>query len=241
VAGVKDYAIILLDHKGMILSWNEGARLIKGYRAHEIVGQRMSRFYTPEDVRRGHPARLLRRAEREGRVEEVGWRVRKDGSLFWADVVITALHDDKGRLRGFAKVTRDLTGRRRAEAILRDSQERLRAVFDHSPSMMFLKDLNGRYLDCNPRFETLCGRGRDQIIGKTDADLLPAEQAARFMANDREVLAAGMPMRFEETAIHPDGPHISVVSKFPLKDRARNPDWRSESRDGRKLSGAGPA
>ena len=132
-------------------------------------------------------------------------------------MVITALHDDEGRLRGFAKVTRDLTARRRAEAVLRESQERLRAVFDHSPSMMFLKDLNGRYLACNPPFEKLCGCRRDRIR-KTDADLLPAAQAAQFISNDREVLAAGAPLQFEAAAIHADGPHISVVSKFPLRD-----------------------
>src|SRR5439155_17864581 len=88
----------------------------------------------------------------------------------------------------------------------------------HTPSVMFLKDLNGRYLECNRPFEALCGRARDEILGRTDAELLPGAQADQFMTNDRDVLAAGMPMRFEETAIHPDGPRTSVVSKFPLRD-----------------------
>jgi len=215
---VRDYAIILLDLQGRICSWNEGARLIKGYQPEEIIGESMFRFYTEPDRRRRHPAQLLKRAELEGRVEEEGWRVRKDGTLFWADVVITALRDEAGRLRGYAKVTRDLTERMRSEASLRESQERLRAIYDHNPSIMFLKDPQGRYLDCNPPFEAFLGQPRSRILGKTDADLLPPEQAEQFMANDRRVLSAGRPMSFEEIAIHPDGPRISIVSKFPLRN-----------------------
>jgi PAS domain S-box-containing protein len=218
VARVRDYGIVLLDPKGRVLSWNDGAAKIEGYRPAEIIGQSMSRFYTEEDVRRGRPARLLRQARSRGSVEDEGWRIRKDGSRYWTNVVITALRDRRGRLLGFAKLMRDLTRRRLAEAALRESRERLRAILDHSPSIMFLKDVEGRYLDCNPPFEALCGRRRDEIIGRTDADLLPGAQAAQFRANDREVLAAGAPMRFEETAIHPDGEHISLVSKFPLRD-----------------------
>jgi PAS domain S-box-containing protein len=115
VESVRDYAIFMLDPEGRIVSWNLGAERIKGYRADEIVGEHFSRFYPPEDVAAGKPARGLEVAEREGRVEDEGWRVRKDGSRFWANVVITALRDAGGRLVGFAKVTRDLTERKRAE------------------------------------------------------------------------------------------------------------------------------
>ena len=115
VSSVKDYAIFMLDPSGRIESWNAGAERTKGYTADEIIGEHMSRFYTPEDLARGLPATLLAQAQRDGRVEIEGWRVRKDGTRFWADVVITALIDDHGRLTGYAKVTRDLTERLRAQ------------------------------------------------------------------------------------------------------------------------------
>jgi PAS domain S-box-containing protein len=115
VAGVRDYALFLLDPQGNVRTWNAGAERIKGYRAEEIIGQHFSRFYPREAVERGWPDEELRRAAAEGRVEDEGWRVRKDGSTFWANVVITALRDEGGTLRGFAKITRDLTERRQAE------------------------------------------------------------------------------------------------------------------------------
>src|ERR671933_445009 len=112
---VVDYAIFLLTPDGHIASWNAGAERLKGYTAEEIIGQSFEQFYPPEAPAAGRPARLLAIAEADGRVEDENWRVRKDGSRFWADVVITALRDDDGRLVGFAKVTRDLTERRLAE------------------------------------------------------------------------------------------------------------------------------
>jgi formate hydrogenlyase transcriptional activator len=119
VEEVKDYAIFMLDPTGTILSWNEGARKIKGFSADEIIGQHFSRFYSSEDIDRGKPEEELRSAAAEGRWEEEGWRLRKDGSRFWADVVITALHDKHGNLLGFTKVTRDITeGKRAREAFL---------------------------------------------------------------------------------------------------------------------------
>ena len=111
---MKDHAIFMLDAEGRVQTWNAGAELIKGYTADEIVGHSISRFYTPEDAAAGRPQRLLGIAAREGRVEDAGWRVRKDGKRFWADVVITALRDASGTLLGYAKVTRDLTARRGA-------------------------------------------------------------------------------------------------------------------------------
>jgi PAS domain S-box-containing protein len=115
VASVRDYAIFALDHTGHILSWNLGAERLKGYTAAEIIGRHFSTFYLPEEVASGHPERQLRNAARTGSVEDEGWRVRKDGSRFWANVVITALRNAEGELIGFAKVTRDLTERRNTE------------------------------------------------------------------------------------------------------------------------------
>ncbi|HEX5426497.1 MAG TPA: PAS domain S-box protein [Candidatus Acidoferrales bacterium] len=126
VSGVKDYAILMLDPSGRVVSWNEGAQRIKGYQADEIIGQHFSRFYTDEDIQRGKPARELEIVAREGRLEDEGWRVRKDGSRFWANVVITALRDEAGELRGFGKVTRDMTERKKTEEALKASEEEMR-------------------------------------------------------------------------------------------------------------------
>jgi PAS domain S-box-containing protein len=115
VDGVDDYAIYLLDKEGHVVTWNPGAQRIKGYTSDEILGRNFSHFFTQEDVERGRPSELLRQAAARGRVELEGWRVRKDGSRFWANVVLTAVRDTSGELTGFAKVTRDFTDRKRAE------------------------------------------------------------------------------------------------------------------------------
>jgi PAS domain S-box-containing protein len=131
VASVKEYAIFLLDPTGHIVTWNAGAERIKGYRPSEIIGSHFSRFYSEEEVRNGKPARELEIARETGSVEDVGWRIRKDGTRFWANVVITAVFDEHGQLRGFTKVTRDLTEKKRAEevqqALLEQREARLRA------------------------------------------------------------------------------------------------------------------
>lgn len=121
VESVSDYAIFMLDPQGRVVSWNEGAERIKGYRAEEIVGRHFSVFYTQADVARGHPLRELELAAQLGRYGEEGWRVRKDGTQFLADVTITALWDASGRLRGFGKVTRDVTELKRAEEEVRQN------------------------------------------------------------------------------------------------------------------------
>ncbi len=118
VEGVRDYAIFMLDSQGRVKSWNPGAERIKGYTAEEILGQHFSRFYTEEDIERGKPDHALGIAAAQGRFEDEGWRVRKDGSRFFANVIVTALRDENGRLRGFSKVTRDFTERKRAEEAL---------------------------------------------------------------------------------------------------------------------------
>jgi len=125
---VKDYAIFMLSPEGNVLSWNAGAERIKGYRPEEIIGKHFSAFYTTEDIQAGKPQRALKIAAAEGRYETEGWRVRKDGSRFWADVVITALFDAGGTPKGFSKVTRDNTERKKAEeAVLHLSGRLLRA------------------------------------------------------------------------------------------------------------------
>src|SRR5476651_1704578 len=122
VESVTDYAIVMLDPEGRVVSWNSGAQRIKGYTAEEIVGQHFSRFYPREDIERGKPQQDLDVVTTKGRFEDEGWRVRKDGSTFWANVVFTAIRDHAGNLRGYAKLTRDLTERRKVEAELTDAK-----------------------------------------------------------------------------------------------------------------------
>jgi PAS domain S-box-containing protein len=129
---IRDYAVIQLDSSGRVRSWNNGAEIIKGYRADEILGRTISLFYTQEDQAGGKPQFLLACAERDGRVEDEGWRVRKDGTRFWADVIITALRDNDGELLGFVKVTQDLTDRMRAQ------EERVRLA--HAEEAIRLRD-----------------------------------------------------------------------------------------------------
>jgi PAS domain S-box-containing protein len=123
IEAVEDYAIFMLDSSGHVASWNSGAQRIKGYKADEIIGQHFSKFYTPPDIERKHPQFELKVASEKGRYEEEGWRVRKDGTRFWANVVITAIRDETGQLIGYGKVTRDLTERKRQE----EREEELRA------------------------------------------------------------------------------------------------------------------
>jgi rsbT co-antagonist protein RsbR len=127
IENVRDYAILLLDPEGRIATWTKAAERIKGYRPEEIIGKHFSIFYPREDIENGKPARELKVAAEEGRFEDEGWRVRKDGSRFWANVVMSALRDDSGRLWGFAKISRDLTERKKAEEDLRRMRDDLDA------------------------------------------------------------------------------------------------------------------
>ena len=167
VEQVRDYALLILDPTGHILTWNNGAHRLKGYAADEIIGRHFSVFYTPEAVDRGWPAEELRLATRQGRFEDEGWRVRKDGSRFWANVVITALRDENGSLIGFSKITRDLTERKLHEAALRQAEERFRllieGVVDYA---VYMLDPDGVITSWNPGAQRIKGYNRDEIIGR---------------------------------------------------------------------------
>jgi PAS domain S-box-containing protein len=191
VDAVTDYAIYMLDPKGIITSWNPGARRFKGYEEAEILGESFSKFYTDEDRKAGLPQRALQTAEREGKFENEGWRVRKDGTRFWAYVVIDPIRDSSGKLIGFAKITRDLTERMQAEAALRASQEQFRllvqgvtdyAIFQLSPE--------GNVSSWNAGAQRIKGYAPDEIIGKHFSTFYTEE--------DRK---AGLPQRALETAI----------------------------------------
>ncbi len=171
VEGVVDYAIFMLDPEGRIVSWNPGAERIKGYTARDIIGQHFSRFYPPEDVAADKPGRELAIASAEGKYEEEGWRVRKDGTWFWASVLITALRDPTGRLRGFAKVTRDLTERRQAAADLQRYEALLRAVVETLPVGLLVTDREAHIVLSNTAAERVWGELRvgDDMITRYSA------------------------------------------------------------------------
>src|SRR5579862_6964324 len=176
VNGVKDYGIFMLDPTGAVASWNPGAERIEGYRAHEIIGRHFSCFYPPEDVKAGKPERALQIAMAEGRYEEEGWRVRKDGSPFWANVLLTALTDGAGKLRGFSKITRDITEHRRAEQRLQESEERHRKLFDNNPHPTWVFDRETlRFLAVNAAAVKKYGYSNDEFLAMTLKDIRPPE------------------------------------------------------------------
>lgn len=167
VDAVNDYAIFALDPNGFVLSWNAGARRLKGYEASEVIGTHFSRFYTKDDLSRNHPAHELELARKNGSYEEEGWRITKNGTMFWASVVITELKDANGIHRGFAKVTRDLTSKKMAEDKLRESEECFRllvsSVTDHA---IITLDTDGNIKTWNAGAERIKGYKPEEIIGK---------------------------------------------------------------------------
>ncbi len=205
VQGVKDYAIFALDTEGRIITWNEGARRLKGYSADEIIGKHFSIFYDEAPRKTNHPAFELKEALKNGSYEEEGWRLKKDGSRFWADVVITAIHDEKGKHIGFAKVTRDLTARNTAEHDLEKSLDALRkseetfaymvsAVKDYA---IFALDRQGHILTWNEGARRIKGYQAEEIIGK-HFSIFYTEEAKRIdhpAFELREAIQAGS---FEE-------------------------------------------
>ncbi|MEO6193434.1 MAG: PAS domain S-box protein [Thermoanaerobaculia bacterium] len=198
VEGVKDYAIFLLDPEGNIVSWNPGAELIKGYRADEVLGRHFSLFYQAGAVERGWPEHELRMARAEGRFEDEGWRVRKDGSVFWANVVITPLLDATGTLCGFAKITRDLSERRRQEESLRESDERFRLLMEGVKDYaIFMLDPDGRVASWNSGAELIKGYRAEEILGQHFSVFYPADALARGWP-EHELRMARAEGRFED-------------------------------------------
>jgi PAS domain S-box-containing protein len=167
VEAVVDYGIFMLDPEGHVVSWNSGAANLKGWQRDEIVGQHFSVFYPKEVAASGWPEEELRRAKQLGRFEDEGWRIRKDGTRFWANVIITALYDRTGELTGFAKITRDLTERRQHEEELRESEARFRLLVESVRDYaIFMLDVNGNVRSWNAGAQALKGYSADEIIGR---------------------------------------------------------------------------
>jgi len=223
VDSIVDYAIFILDPEGYIRTWNSGARRMKGYRAEEIIGEHFSRFYPREAVESGWPQYELQQAAKVGRFEDEGWRIRKDGSKFWANVVITALRSGSGHLEGFAKITRDLTERKVHEETLRRSEERFRlfmeAVTDYA---IFMLDANGYVLTWNAGAQRTKGYLPDEIIGQHFSRFYPPDVVASGWP-EHELQEAVEKGRFREEGwrIRKDGsPFWADVAITPLRDPA---------------------
>ncbi|MGH9499923.1 MAG: PAS domain S-box protein [Terriglobales bacterium] len=182
ISGVRDHAIFMLDPAGNVASWNKGAKRIKGYEAGEVLGRHFSCFYSPEDVQSGKPAHELHQAIQNGSYQEEGWRLRKGGSRFWAEVVITALHDEKGALRGFSKVTRDITEQKRAKQMLLESEERHRKLFDNNPHPTWVYDRETlRFLAVNAAAVRKYGYSSREFSEMTIKDIRPPEDIAALL------------------------------------------------------------
>jgi PAS domain S-box-containing protein len=171
VDSVRDYGIFMLDPQGVIATWNPGAKKLKGYTASEIIGKHFSIFYPQEDLKAGKPEYELQVAGKDGRFEDEGWRIRKDGSRFWANVVITAVHDEDGQLIGFGKITRDLSNRKAEEEHYRLLVE---GVADYA---IYSLDPEGRVTSWNIGAERIKGYKAAEIIGQHFSRFYVAEDA----------------------------------------------------------------
>ena len=234
VDNLKEYAIILLDPHGHVASWSSAAERLKGYRAEEIIGKHFSAFYPPEDISSGKCERELEVAAREGRFEDEGWRLRKDGSRFWANVVITALRDEKGNLKGFGKITRDLSERKFAEEKLkqqsRDILEMatvpvvqvwegvllvpLIGMLDSARTQQLMERLLQRLTETNSPVALLDITGVPTIDTQTAQHMIETIKAVRYIG--AEVVLTGVRPAIAQTLVHlgVDLSHVTTRSSL---------------------------
>ncbi len=215
IAEVEDYAIILLNSQGNIQNWNKGAQKIKGYEAREVIGKNFSLFYTRQDRDSGLPEKNLAEARETGKGVYEGWRVRKDGNTFWGTIVITSLHNDRGEIIGFTKITRDITEKRKAE-------EKFHSLLDSAPDATVIVNVQGLIQMTNTQTEKLFGYTRDQLLGKPVEILIPTELRNKHVhhradfAKSSKVRAMGVGI--ELNAVKKDGSMFPVeISLSPIQ------------------------
>jgi PAS domain S-box-containing protein len=208
----------LTDASGRFLAANPVLQGMLGYTQAELESMSLIDL-TPEPDREATQLRITELlAGRQHEYHAERRYLRRDGVIVWGNASVSVVPGTEGMPQMLVKIVEDITERKRAEAALRENEARLQAILDHSPAKIFLKDLAGRYLLSNREFESITHVPPAAAVGKRDEELFPTEQAAAFRANDLKVLQANVPMEFEEIALHDDGPHTSVVLKFPLKN-----------------------
>src|SRR5215212_4431637 len=215
VDAVKDYAIFLLDPEGRVISWNAGAERIKGYAAKEILGQHFSRFYEPDDIAAGLPARMLARAAREGRTQGRGWRIRKDGGRFYAQVTLTALFDGEGQLIGYAKITHDVTAELEAEQARRDREYQLAEAQAVAKLGSFEWALATGEVIWSPELCRILGLDPGSCRGTLDRLLrqVHPDDRAEAAATLRAAASQGTSFRFQVRILRPSG-ELRVLSSW---------------------------
>ena len=227
VNSITDYAIFLLDPRGYVASWNPGAERMKGYKGDEIIGKHFSTFYPQEAIAKRFPDYELEVAAKVGRFEDEGWRVRKDGTLFWANVVITALREESGTLIGYGKITRDLTERRANEESLLHSEERFRllveGVLDYA---IFMLDANGRIVTWNTGAQRINGYSAEEIVGKHFSIFYPKDAAdSGWPEHELQVAAAEGSYQEEGWRVRKDGSrfwaHVTITALRDESGRLR--------------------
>jgi PAS domain S-box-containing protein len=230
---VEDYAIIMLTPNGRVASWNEGAEHLQGYEAREIVGEHFSRFYTEEDVSECKPGRELEVAATEGRYENDGWRVHKDGSRFWASTAITALTDEAGNLRGFSQVTLDITANKKAEEAIQESETKVRTLVEQIPAVTYIEapdegEPEWNMLYVSPQIEELMGYTPEEYTSdpKIWEELLHPDDRDRVLAEDAVTEETGEPFRMEYRIFRRDGGIVWIRDEAILvRDEEGNPHF----------------
>jgi PAS domain S-box-containing protein len=225
VGGVQDYAIFTLDPHGKVVTWNAGAELMKGYSADEIIGQSFSRFYPQEDIDRGKPEEDLQIAVSDDRFETECWRERKDGSRFYANLVITAVRSRSGSLLGFSEISRDITERKRAEEAQHKSAEEFRAAFEDAPFGMCLSSLDNQLLRVNQALCQLLGYSKEELLAEGWRGLAHSDDLGRLRrAADEMRIGRAASAEFEKRYIHKQGNVIWVHMRVSVvRDRRGEP------------------
>ena len=221
VSSVKDYAIIMLDPTGHVISWNEGAERIKGYKEEEIIGRHMSVFYTEEEVQRGEPGYNLEQARLNGRFEQEGWRLRKDGSAFWANVVFTAISDPQGHIMGYSKVTRDITERKKAT----EQIAYMARLMEDTSDAIFSTDHAFIIRTWNKAAEMSFGYTQKEAIGKTAGNLLRVDLSREVIYAIRRELVESSYWKGEVYYKNKNGSNLTVLLSASA---VRNPEGTVE-------------